>query len=133
MEFIKKNWFYLLAALVLVVVFYQINSIPSGVISTAPPPAKDMSFKTYNNVIVPANEIDVVKKPMPAQSPATETAAKTTLETAAVEVNGDTIAVTSVAGKPLEIIIKDKRSHHGSDEENDLNTDPRTLKAFSMV
>lgn len=110
MEFIKKNWFYLLAALLLLGVFYQIKSMPDGVISAAPPSTTAKSFQTYNNVAV---------APAQDEHPKTQ-----------VFVDGSTKVVTPVEGKPVEIIIKDSRSHRGSDEENDLGNDPRTLTSF---
>lgn len=137
MEFIKRNWFYLLAALVLCLVFYQISQLPTGIISTAPPSGSDTSFKTYNNEVVPANEIDLVKKQAPATATATPVPTPTVetttpaSESGVVALNaGDTKTVATGAGKPVEIIIKDSRTRAGNDEENDLGHDPRTLQSF---
>ncbi|MBS2004172.1 MAG: hypothetical protein JST44_21885, partial [Cyanobacteria bacterium SZAS LIN-5] len=71
MKFIKNNWFYVLAALVLAGVFYKIETMPSGIISTAPPPGHESSFKTYNNEVVPADQIDLVKPQVVGSSNAT--------------------------------------------------------------
>jgi len=126
MKFIKNNWFYVLAALVLVGVFYKIESMPSGIISTTPPPGHESSIKTYNNEVVPADQIDLVSPQVVGSSNATASTGANSI----VAANGETKVVAPADGKPLEIIIKDNRSRHGSDEENDLGHDPRTLKAF---
>ncbi len=118
MEFMKKNWFYILAVLVLALVFYNITRMPTGVISTAPPPSAT------------TQKLDPQFAASTIADHDSAVAASESSSANQVVVNGDTKVTAPTDGAPLQIIIKDKRTHEGSDAENDLGNDPRSLKSF---
>jgi len=119
MELIKKNWFYILAVIVVALIFYNISRLPDGVISTAPP-AAHQAGQTVDPQFAAAKIADADMAQASAESGGSKQ----------VVVDGDTRVTAPTDGTPLQIIIKERRGQDGSDEANDLGNDPRSLNAF---
>ncbi len=110
MEFMKKYWFYMLAAIVAAGLLYHTWTLPDGVISTAPPLAGKTHYSASDNI--------------PLREPQEEQA-----NTGLNARNGSTTKVIAANdGKPVEIIIKDGR--RGSDGENDLGNNATSMVTF---
>ncbi|HMY03247.1 MAG TPA: hypothetical protein PKA48_07830, partial [Candidatus Obscuribacter sp.] len=122
------------------VILFSISRMDNGVIHQGPPTAfNNTSDSSYDNSskAAPAHELAMKGNPtfgVNDVKPETVTSGNTVAAAGSpVVVQGGStsvVATDTATGKPIEIIIKDRRAREGDDEANDLGHNPTTIGSF---
>ena len=104
---------------------FGISRMDNGVISQGPPVNfNNTEHSAYDKGPMPGTPAFAEQKEKTAEKPALES----TNDSGVVVPNGcDSVIASTADGKPIEIIIKDRRSSAGDDAANDLGHSPTSL------